>query len=265
MSLAGVRHVIVVSSGKGGVGKSTVTVNLAVCLARSGKKVGILDADVYGPDIPIMFGVSKPPTIENNRIQPPVEHGVKLMSLGFLVDPEQAVIWRGPMVMQALDQMMNQVDWGDLDFLLVDMPPGTGDAQLTMTQKVPLAGAILVSTPQAVALADTIKGLAMFRKVSTPILGMVENMSQFLCPHCGGATDFFRSGTVREACRHYEVPYLGQIPFDPAAREGGDRGVPITVSQPGSPVGQAFRGVADLILAAMPEPTGPIPIVRRAE
>jgi ATP-binding protein involved in chromosome partitioning len=265
MSLAGVRHVVVVSSGKGGVGKSTITTNLAVCLARSGKAVGILDADVYGPDIPIMFGVSKPPTIANNRIQPPEEHGVKLMSLGFLVDPEQAVIWRGPMVMQALDQMMNQVDWGDLDILLVDMPPGTGDAQLTMTQKVPLSGAILVSTPQAVALADTIKGLAMFRKVETPILGMVENMSEFLCPHCGQASEFFRRGTVVEACARYEVPYLGDVPFDPACREGADRGVPITVSQPGSPVGQAFRAIADRILEAMPERTAPIPIVRRAE
>jgi ATP-binding protein involved in chromosome partitioning len=267
--LPGVRNVVVVSSGKGGVGKSTVTTNLAVSLARRGDRVGVLDADVFGPDIPIMFGADERPEVRDGLIEPLERYGVRLMSLGFLVNPEEAVIWRGPMVMQALDQMLGKVRWGELDWLLVDMPPGTGDAQLTMTQKVPLTGALLVSTPQAVALADTVKGLAMFRKVQTPILGMVENMSLFYCPHCGKPTEFFRKGTVEAACRHYDVPYLGDIPFDLACREGADTGVPISWSQPGTPVGQAFADLALAIIRRVNEQAadggGPVPITRRAE
>lgn len=267
--LPGVRNVVVVSSGKGGVGKSTVTVNLAVSLARRGERVGVLDADVYGPDIPIMFGAHERPNLRDGLMEPVERCGVKLMSLGFLVNPEDAVIWRGPMVMQALDQMMSKVDWGQLDWLLVDMPPGTGDAQLTMTQKVPLTGALLVSTPQAVALADTVKGLMMFRKVQTPILGMIENMSTFYCPHCGKPTEFFRKGTVEAACRHYDVPYLGDIPFDLACREGADIGEPIAWSHPGTPVGQAFAELAGALIQRVNEQAaaggGPVPIIRRPE
>jgi ATP-binding protein involved in chromosome partitioning len=247
--LPGVRHIIAVSSGKGGVGKSTVSVNVAVALARLGLKVGLLDADIYGPNVPIMFGIREQPVIAEGKIQPHERYGVRLMSLGFLIQEEAAVIWRGPMVMHALEQLMRDVNWGELDYLLVDMPPGTGDAQLTMVQKVPLAGAILVSTPQAVALGDTIKGLMMFRKTETPIIGMVENMSVFVCPHCHEPTELFRRGTVEAACERYGVPYLGDIPFDVACREGGDLGTPVTALDPDSTVAQAFTSVAAKVVA----------------
>jgi ATP-binding protein involved in chromosome partitioning len=264
-----VRNIIAVSSGKGGVGKSTVAVNVAVALARTGARVGLLDADVYGPNIPMMFGIDAQPAIVDGRIEPHERHGVRLMSLGFLVPPEEALIWRGPMVMQALEQLLRDVNWGALDYLLVDMPPGTGDAQLTLVQKVPLAGAVLVTTPQAVALGDTIKGLMMFRKTETPVLGMVENMSLFHCPHCGQPTELFRRGTVESACRRHGVPYLGEIPFDVECREGGDLGTPITAARPDSPVARAFTDVAGKILAGL-EAGGPsgggrrvVPITRR--
>ncbi len=249
--LPGVRNVIAVSSGKGGVGKSTVAVNTAVALARLGASVGVLDADIYGPNVPIMFGLSKQPEVIDGKIQPHERYGVKLMSLGFLIQQEEAVIWRGPMVMHALEQLMRDVNWGDLDYLLVDMPPGTGDAQLTLVQKVPLAGAVLVSTPQAVAMGDTIKGLMMFKKTGTPILGIVENMSLFHCPHCNEPTELFRRGTVLAACERHEVPYLGEVPFDTACREGGDVGVPITHSSPESEVSLAFRAIAGRIAASV--------------
>jgi ATP-binding protein involved in chromosome partitioning len=244
-----VSHIVAVSSGKGGVGKSTVAVNVAVALARMGLKVGVLDADIYGPNIPIMFGIREQPVVSGGRIEPHERYGVKLMSLGFLIQQEEAVIWRGPMVMHALEQLMRDVNWGALDVLLVDMPPGTGDAQLTMVQKVPLAGAVLVSTPQAVALGDTIKGLMMFRKTETPILGLVENMSLFVCPHCNEPTELFRRGTVQAACEKYAVPYLGDVPFDVACREGGDAGTPVTAVDPESPVAKAFVTVAERMMA----------------
>jgi ATP-binding protein involved in chromosome partitioning len=246
--LPGVSNVVAVSSGKGGVGKSTVSVNLAVALARAGLKVGLLDADIYGPNVPIMFGISDQPVVTGGKVVPHERFGVRLMSLGFLIQQEEAVIWRGPMVMHALEQLMRDVSWGELDYLLVDMPPGTGDVQLTMVQKVPLAGAILVSTPQAVALGDTIKGLMMFRKTDTPILGMIENMSLFHCPHCHEPTELFKRGTVEAACRKYGVPYLGEIPFDVAIREGGDTGKPVTADQPDSDVGRAFTTIADKVV-----------------
>lgn len=266
--LPGVRNILAVSSGKGGVGKSTVTVNVAAALSRSGARVGVLDADVYGPNVPIMFGVTEAPVVLDGRIQPLERYGVRLMSLGFLVRPEDAVIWRGPMVMQALQQMMRDVSWGELDYLLVDMPPGTGDAQLTMVQSVPLAGAVLVSTPQAVALGDTIKGLMMFRKTDTPVLGMVENMSLFHCPHCHQPTELFKRGTVEGACRRYDVPFLGDVPFDLDCREGGDSGVPIAWSEPDSASGRAFAAIAARLAARVAleagRPTHRVPdIVRR--
>lgn len=249
--LPGVAHVIAVSSGKGGVGKTTVAVNVAVALARAGWRVGLLDADVYGPNIPMMFGVNEPPDIFDGKIEPHERHGVRLMSIGFLVPPEEALIWRGPMVMHALEQLLRDVNWGPLDLLLVDMPPGTGDAQLTLVQKVPLAGAVLVTTPQALALGDTVKGLMMFRKTEAPVLGMVENMSLFHCPHCGGPTELFRRGTVEAACRRFAVPYLGEIPFDVECREGGDTGQPIAAGRPDSTVGRAFIEVAERIVAGL--------------
>lgn len=264
-----VRHVIAVSSGKGGVGKTTVAVNVAVALARTGARVGLLDADVYGPNIPMMFGVSEPPGIENARIEPHERFGVRLMSLGFLVPQEEALIWRGPMVMQAVEQLMRDVNWGALDYLLVDMPPGTGDAQLTLVQKVPVAGAVLVTTPQAVALGDTVKGLMMFRRTETPVLGMVENMSLFRCPHCGQPSELFRRGTVEAACQRHGVPYLGEVPFDVDCREGGDNGTPITAGKPDSPVARAFTDVAGRLRAALEDRASSgdgrrvVPITRR--
>ena len=254
--LPDVSHIVAVSSGKGGVGKSTVAVNVAVALARMGLKVGVLDADIYGPNIPIMFGIREQPVMAGGKIEPHERYGVKLMSLGFLIQQDEAVIWRGPMVMHALEQLMRDVNWGTLDVLLVDMPPGTGDAQLTMVQKVPLAGAVLVSTPQAVALGDTIKGLMMFRKTETPILGLVENMSLFVCPHCNEPTELFKRGTVKEACEKYGVPYLGDVPFDVACREGGDMGAPVTAALPDSPVAKAFLSVAEKMMAQIGSQAG---------
>lgn len=249
-----VSHVIAVSSGKGGVGKSTVSTNLAIALSRLGARVGLLDADVYGPDIPIMFGLDDRLMQRDRKLVPNEKYGIRLMSMGFILDPEQPVVWRGPMVGHALTQMLRDVDWGTLDYLVVDMPPGTGDAQLTLTQLVPLSGAILVSTPQVVALADTIKGLMMFVQTKTPILGLVENMSHFICPHCAGSTELFRRGTVAEACTRYDVPYLGDVPFDVEVRKGGDEGTPITVMNPEAPAARAFTAIAERVASALATP-----------
>ncbi|MBZ5640848.1 MAG: Mrp/NBP35 family ATP-binding protein [Acidobacteriia bacterium] len=247
-----VRSVVAVASGKGGVGKSTVAVNLAVALARRGASVGLMDADIYGPSIPLMMGVQEQPELDDQRRVVPFErHGVRLMSLGFLIPPDTAVIWRGPMVMKAVEQLLRDVAWGKLDILVVDMPPGTGDAQLTLSQKVRLAGAVIVTTPQDVALADAIKGVAMFRKVEVPVLGIVENMSYFVCPHCGARTDIFGHGGGRTEAGRLEVPFLGEVPLDPAVREGGDRGTPIAALDPSSPQTQAFDRIAERILAAL--------------
>ncbi len=196
---------VAVASGKGGVGKSTVAANLAIALAQLGHRVGLLDADIYGPSVPIMFGITERPFVEGNRILPFEKYGIKLMSLGFILETDTPVIWRGPMVMKAIEQMLGDVEWGALDYLILDLPPGTGDAQLTVTQKVPLAGAVIVTTPQDVALVDARKGLAMFRKVNVPVIGIVENMSSFVCPHCGEVTDIFKKGggrRTRRAARH---------------------------------------------------------------
>ncbi len=245
-----VAHVVAVASGKGGVGKSTVAANLAVALAKLGYRVGLLDADIYGPSVPTMFGIHERPRVVGNRVLPFERYGVKLMSLGFVVDNDQPVIWRGPMVMKALEQLLGDVEWGDLDFLVADFPPGTGDAQLTMAQKIPMAGAVVVTTPQDVALIDARKGLMMFRKLNVPVLGIVENMATFVCPHCGETTDVFKRGGGERTAAELETDFLGRIPLDAAIVEGGDSGVPIVVGQPDGAHAKAFRAVAEAVVAA---------------
>lgn len=243
--IPGIKHILAVGSGKGGVGKSTVTVNLAVALAEEGAAVGLLDSDIYGPSIPIMMGVHRQPEVVGKRMIPPVSHGVKLMSLGFLLpDHSSPVVWRGPMVAQAVKQMLMEVDWGELDYLLADLPPGTGDASLTLAQAIPLSGAVVVMTPQEVAIQIATKTLNMFRTLKVPILGIVENMSYLLCPHCEGPIELFGHGGGRKASQRLEVPFLGEIPLDPALRLGGDIGRPILIEQPDSPVAAVFRQVA---------------------
>lgn len=239
-----VKQVIAISSGKGGVGKTTVAVNLAVALHLSGATVGLMDADVYGPNIPMMMGVPKPPEQQDGKIKPAESHGVKLMSMGFFVPEETAVVWRGPMIHTAIQQFLRDVLWGELEYLLIDLPPGTGDAQLTLTQLVPICGAVTVTTPQEVALHDVRKGMMMFQKVNVPLLGIIENMSFFVCGHCGERTEIFSHGGGERAAAKLGIPFLGRIPIDPAIRAGGDAGVPIVVADPASPQAKAFREVA---------------------
>ncbi|HEV8026153.1 MAG TPA: iron-sulfur cluster carrier protein ApbC [Stellaceae bacterium] len=241
----GVRAIIAVASGKGGVGKSTVAANLGLGLAANGLRVGLLDADIYGPSLPRMLGISGRPTSRDGKIlEPMTNHGVKCMSMGFLVPEDTPMIWRGPMVMSALQQMLRDVAWGELDVMVVDMPPGTGDAQLTMAQQVPLAGAVIVSTPQDIALLDARKGINMFRKVDVPVLGIVENMSYFLCPHCGERTDIFSHGGARREAERLGVEFLGEVPLDMIIRETSDEGRPIVVAHPESEYAQTFRRMA---------------------
>lgn len=242
--LPGVKSIVAVASGKGGVGKSTVSSNLAVSLAAEGHRVGLLDADIYGPSLPTMFGIQDRPRVDGETLQPFEKYGIRLMSLGFMVEMDTPVIWRGPMVMRALEQLLGQVAWGELDFLIVDLPPGTGDAQLTLTQKVPLSAAVIVTTPQDVALTDARKGLAMFRKVHVPVAGIVENMSGFVCPHCGETTDVFKRGGGERTAEVLGCPFLGRVPLDPAIVQGGDSGEPIVVGQPDGPHAEAFRNLA---------------------
>jgi ATP-binding protein involved in chromosome partitioning len=257
--IPGVKYVIAVSSGKGGVGKSTVSVNLAVAMAQTGAKVGLLDADIYGPNIPMMMGVSKPPDQIDGKIAPAESHGVKLISMGFFVPEDTAVVWRGPMVHTAIQQLFRDVLWGELDYLLIDLPPGTGDAQLTLTQLVPLTGAITVTTPQEVALHDVRKGMMMFQKVNVPLLGIIENMSYFLCGHCGERTEIFSHGGGERAAAKLGVPFLGRVPIDPAIRDGGDSGHPIVMADPASPQSAAFREIAQKIIAGVSGGTKDIP------
>ncbi|MFO0773810.1 MAG: Mrp/NBP35 family ATP-binding protein [Nitrospiraceae bacterium] len=242
--IPGVKHAVAVSSAKGGVGKSTVSVNLAVALAQMGARVGLLDADIYGPNIPMMMGVSKQPEQRDGKIIPPENHGVKLISMAFFVPDDTAVVWRGPMVHTAIQQFFRDVLWGELDYLLIDLPPGTGDAQLTLSQLVPLRGAVTVTTPQDVALYDVRKGVMMFQKVNVPMLGLVENMSHFVCGHCGEKTEIFSYGGGERAAEKMGIPFLGRVPIDPAIRSGGDSGTPIVVANPESPQAQAFRDIA---------------------
>jgi ATP-binding protein involved in chromosome partitioning len=244
--LDGVRYKIAVASGKGGVGKSTVSTNLALSLRALGYSVGLLDADIYGPSQQMMLGIDGKPQIDEKteKILPMERHGVRTMSLGLITDPDTPVIWRGPMVMKALDQFLTDVAWGELDFMIIDLPPGTGDAQLTLTQKVPLTGAVIVTTPQDVALIDARKGLAMFRKVSVPVLGIVENMSYFICRHCGEREEIFGHGGGHKTADMLGVPFLGEVPIDPKVVVGGDTGEPIVVLDPTSPAAAAFREIA---------------------
>lgn len=242
--IKGVKNTVAVASGKGGVGKSTVAVNLAVALAKAGAKVGLLDADVYGPSIPLMMGRHDKPLMRSGKIVPLEAHGVHLMSIGFILDPDKALIWRGPLVAQLITQFLNDVDWGELDYLIIDLPPGTGDVQLTLVQKIPISGAVIVATPQDVALADAVKGLKMFQEVKTPVLGIVENMSGFVCPDCGSTHYIFRQGGAKRTAEEHEVPFLGEIPIEPAIVAGGDEGKPFVTTYPDSKTAAAFDGIA---------------------
>ncbi|MBG6146814.1 Mrp/NBP35 family ATP-binding protein [Roseibium album] len=253
----GIRHIIAVASGKGGVGKSTTTANLALGMASNGLKVGVLDADIYGPSVPRLFNVSGRPETASGRVLKPLEgYGIKVMSMGFMVEEETPMIWRGPMVISALTQMLREVAWGDLDVLVVDMPPGTGDAQLTMAQQVPLAGAVIVSTPQDLALIDARKGLNMFKRVDVPVLGIVENMSYFLCPDCGGRHDIFGHGGARAEAERLRVPFLGEVPLTMKIRETSDAGTPIVVSDPEGPMAAIYKDIASKVMSTIDNPAG---------
>ncbi len=249
--IPGVRHIVAVASGKGGVGKSTVAVNLALAIAAEGHRTGLLDADIYGPSIPTMMGLrGAQPTAVDKRIQPIARYGIALMSLGFLVQEDQPMVWRGPMVHSAVTQFLREVDWGQLDYLVVDLPPGTGDAHLTLTQAVPLDGAVIVTTPQEIALIDAKKGLKMFDKVGARILGIVENMGSFVCPGCGAEHPIFGAGGGRATAERFGVPFLGTIPLSVEVTPTGDRGEPIVHAAPDSPIAERFREIARSILAA---------------
>jgi len=253
----GIDAIIAVASGKGGVGKSTTAVNLALGLAGSGLKVGILDADIYGPSMPRLLGIrGKPETVDGKTLKPMEKYGLKVMSIGFLVEEETPMIWRGPMVMSALTQMLREVAWGPLDVLVVDMPPGTGDAQLTMAQQVPLAGAVIVSTPQDLALIDARKGLNMFRKVDVPLLGIVENMSYFVAPDTGKRYDIFGHGGARKEAERLDVTFLGEVPLEMTIRETSDSGAPVVVSAPDGPSAKAYRDIAAKTWARVEEVRG---------
>ena len=249
----GIRRIVAVASGKGGVGKSTVSVNLACGLKFLGSEVGLLDCDIYGPSIPLMMGVNEKPSVteDETKMVPPSNYGVKLMSMGFLLEGDQPVIWRGPMIMKTIQQFITAVDWGELDYLLVDLPPGTGDAQLSLCQTVPLDGGVIVTTPQEASLGVVRKGIAMFEKVNVPILGIVENMSYFTTPS-GERVEIFGHGGGRGEAERKNIPFLGEIPIFTEIREGGDRGVPVVVSAPEKPPGAAFLGVAEALRQALP-------------
>ena len=259
--IEGIKHIIAVSSGKGGVGKSTVAVNLAVSLARMGALTGILDTDVYGPNVPIMMGGKDMPMVRGNNIVPPVYHGVKTMSIGLLNPGDKAVVWRGPMLHSAVSQFLRQVEWGELDYLIVDMPPGTGDVQLSLAQMVSLAGAVLVTTPQEVALGDVRKAYNMFEQLHVPVLGVVENMSYFECPNDGAKFFIFGNGGGEALAQRFDLPFLGAIPIAINIREGGDLGIPVVISQPEGPQAKAFQNVAAQISIAAIKANKALPIL----
>jgi ATP-binding protein involved in chromosome partitioning len=246
------QHVIAVASGKGGVGKSTIAVNLAVTLAQTGAAVGLLDADIHGPNIPRMMGVAgQPQKSPEGKMTPLHNYGVQLMSVGFLAGGTKPVIWRGPLIGKMIKQFLTQVDWGSLDYLIVDLPPGTGDAQLTLCQSVALTGGVIVSTPQDVALEDALRGMEMFRAVQVPILGLIENMSYFVCPHCQERTDIFAHGGTQKAAAEHQVPFLGELPLDLKIRRGGDEGVPIVVAEPNSEYAAIFRLMCERLMVSI--------------
>jgi ATP-binding protein involved in chromosome partitioning len=249
-------RIIAVSSGKGGVGKSTVATNLAVALAATGARVGLMDADVYGPNVPRMMGVNAPPPVVNEKIVPLEAHGVKVISLGFLIERDQPAIWRGPIVMKIVTQFLRDVAWGQLDYFVVDMPPGTGDAQLSLVQATNVHGAIIVTTPQDVSTGDALRGAKMFQRVNVPVLGIVENMSWFECPHCGKPTAIFGTGGGKRLADELELPLLAEIPLYPRVHEGGDRGTPIVVAEPDASASRALRGLADRIVNALAATAG---------
>jgi ATP-binding protein involved in chromosome partitioning len=247
-----VRNVIAVASGKGGVGKSTTTANLALALAAEGARVGILDADIYGPSQPTMMGIAgRPESVDGQTMQPLENHGVQVMSIGFIVEPDQAMIWRGPMATQALEQLLRQTNWQDLDYLLVDMPPGTGDIQLTLSQRVPITGAVIVTTPQDIALIDARRGLAMFEKVGVPILGIVENMAVYSCPNCGHTEHIFGAEGGRKMAEKHNVPYLGSLPLTMKIREQTDNGHPTVVAEPDGEIAGIYKAVARQVAVAV--------------
>jgi ATP-binding protein involved in chromosome partitioning len=248
-----VRHTIAVSSGKGGVGKSTVAVNLALALRQSGATVGIIDSDVYGPDVPLMLGTKGRPGMFDNRIMPVEAHGLKVMSIGLLVNDKEPLVWRGPMIHSFIQQMLKDVMWGALDYLVFDMPPGTGDAQLSLSQVLPLSGVVMVTTPQDVALLDVRKAIGMFQRLNVPILGVVENMSTFACPHCGQHTSIFGETGGQRVADEYGAPLLARLPLDPETRVGGDEGTPITVRRPDSAQALAFRNLAAAVATRIDE------------
>jgi ATP-binding protein involved in chromosome partitioning len=257
--IPGVASIIAVASGKGGVGKSTVAVNLALGLSRLGLKTGLLDADIYGPSLPRLLNIHRKPESDGKKIKPIEKFGLKTMSIGFMVKEDEAMIWRGPMVQSALTQMLNDVLWGPLDVLVLDMPPGTGDAQLTIAQRAPLKGAVIVSTPQDIALIDAMKGIAMFRKTQVPILGVVENMSVFICPDCGHAHHIFGHGGARETAEKVGAPFLGEIPLVPRIRETSDAGTPVMVEAPDGPEAKAFLAVAEKVAESLKTADRPAP------
>ncbi len=250
--VAGIKNIIAIASGKGGVGKSTVAANIALALAAEGAAVGVLDADIYGPSQPHMLGISgeQPVSEDGKSMLPLVGHGLQVMSIGFLVDPDQPMVWRGPMVTSALNQLMHQTRWSDLDYLIVDMPPGTGDIQLTLSQKVPVSGAVIVTTPQNIATLDARKGLAMFRKVSIPVLGVIENMSMHICSSCGHEDSIFGAGGADRIVADFDIPLLGQLPLQTCIREHSDSGVPTVVADPDSAAARAYRQAAINIAVA---------------
>jgi len=263
----GVKNAIAVASGKGGVGKSTIATNVALALAQSGASVGLLDADIYGPNIPLMMGVHERPRSSNGRILPPEGYGVKLMSMGFLVEEGTPIIWRGPMIHNALRQFISDVDWGKLDYMVVDLPPGTGDASLSLVQSLALTGAVIVTTPQDVALADVVKGIAMFNQLEVPVLGVVENMSYFVCGHCGERTEIFSHGGGRAVAERMNAPFLGEVPIDPVVRVGGDSGQPVVISEPDSPAATAISDIAAKVAAAISVQNvqNPLPVEFKAD
>jgi ATP-binding protein involved in chromosome partitioning len=249
---AGVKNVIAVASGKGGVGKSTTAVNLAVSLQLMGAKVGLVDADIYGPNIPMMMGIAeteRPSVNAQQHLIPFEHHGVKVMSIGFLVDPGKPIIWRGPMLHGIIRQFLGSVQWGELDYLVVDLPPGTGDAPLSLVQTVPLSGAVIVTTPQAVALSDVRRSIAMFNEVRVPILGLIENMAGLDCPHCHKTIDLYQGQGGTVLSKEYDAPLLGQVPFDPSIGQSGDKGIPIVIAQPESAQAKAFKKAAEWVAA----------------